>query len=515
MPIGLPGFSPNLIQQQQRIAALPSDPQERALAQRLIQLTQQNKVGTPEYFMTAGEFQNRQKIRQQQQATQQKPPPVVAELTAQAAQKAAPATSGVAQLPVGGIGQIGNYAGAGGGIVAFESGGQVPRFQGAAGSVVRAPAAPIGFSTAMSGGPMDPQMQRAYYVSRGLPIPYELMTEEEKRRAVDPAQSARMRAAIDQIPGAPTPAAVQTATPVDVAQTRPVTPPAAAPAPGGSATIDKVGIASIAPPDYKRTMERAGEMTSGIMGQRPAVPTDAESVTAVRDIYKQAGVNLDLFKEQIAKLEEEGKSSKADKQEAMNMRLIEAGLGILGGESPYAFVNIGKGAAPALKGLQEDLKDLKKLERDRQKAIRDMQVAENQMAAGIGGEAAKRKADAEKRLDSYAEREAVLKNSVFSTMVSSETQREVANLSSRTSLAKDKSDRKDQNKLRAYQEANKEMMKRMQTNPLLAQDPVKYDEEFNTIYQRALQLIETGKLGEAPTSGSLVRNPDGTYTYKR
>jgi hypothetical protein len=46
------------------------------------------------------------------------------------------------------------------------------------------------------------------------------------------------------------------------------------------------------------------------------------------------------------------------------LRLLEAGLGILGGESPYAFVNIGKGATPALQGLAKDIKDIKKTRRE-------------------------------------------------------------------------------------------------------------------------------------------------------
>jgi hypothetical protein len=52
------------------------------------------------------------------------------------------------------------------------------------------------------------------------------------------------------------------------------------------------------------------------------------------------------------------------KKEATNLRLLEAGLGILGGESPYAFVNIGKGATPALKGFAKDIKDIQKTRRE-------------------------------------------------------------------------------------------------------------------------------------------------------
>lgn len=502
MAYGIMGASPDMIAQQRRITSLPADPKETALAQYITRLAQQNKMGTPEYFMAAGEFTKRQQMRQEQATKQQEQPPVVAEINALAAQKAMPVDRGVAALPVQ---NVGNYAM--GGIVSFEDGGEVQRYQNR-GFVQNS--GPIGFTTAMSGNPMDIERARAYYISNKIPLPYELMTEEERGKMIDPNFSRRARAAIEQIPGAPampTVATTPTTTATDVAQ---MTPPAAP-----ATKVDTAGIATIAPANYKRLMEQAGEMATGIMGQRPTVPTGAEAVNEIKDVYRQAGVNFDLFKEQMAKLEEEGKAAKGDRQEAMNMRLIEAGLGVLGGESPYAFVNIGKGASPALKGLQDDFKDLKKLERDRQKAMRDLQVAENQLSAGVGGDAFKRRDAAEKRLDNYNEREAVIKNSMFNTMTSAETQREVANLSSRTTMAKEAGDRADQNKLRAYQEANKEMMKMMTVNPLLAQDPVKYEEEFNKVYQRALQFIETGKLGTGSTGGGgLVRNPDGTFTYQ-
>lgn len=42
-------------------------------------------------------------------------------------------------------------------------------------------------------------------------------------------------------------------------------------------------------------------------------------------------------------------------QQQRAMRLLEAGLGIMGGESPYALSNIGKGAQPALRGYAEDV----------------------------------------------------------------------------------------------------------------------------------------------------------------
>jgi len=41
-------------------------------------------------------------------------------------------------------------------------------------------------------------------------------------------------------------------------------------------------------------------------------------------------------------------------------RALEAGLGILGGESPYALTNIGKGSQAAVKGFAEDIKERRK-----------------------------------------------------------------------------------------------------------------------------------------------------------
>lgn len=68
-------------------------------------------------------------------------------------------------------------------------------------------------------------------------------------------------------------------------------------------------------------------------------------------------------------LMDEREAAKTAREEAKYARMLEAGLGILGGESPYAFVNIGKGATPALKGYGEDVRGLRKEERERVKEL--------------------------------------------------------------------------------------------------------------------------------------------------
>lgn len=68
-------------------------------------------------------------------------------------------------------------------------------------------------------------------------------------------------------------------------------------------------------------------------------------------------------------LMDERDAAKGAREEAKWSRMLEAGLGILGGESPYAMVNIGKGATPGLKGYGEDVKALRGEERARVKDL--------------------------------------------------------------------------------------------------------------------------------------------------
>lgn len=63
-------------------------------------------------------------------------------------------------------------------------------------------------------------------------------------------------------------------------------------------------------------------------------------------------------------------------------RLLEAGLGIMGGESPYAFTNIGKGAQAAAKGYAEDVKEQAKQEQAARQARLGLAKQEYDIAAG-------------------------------------------------------------------------------------------------------------------------------------
>jgi len=76
-----------------------------------------------------------------------------------------------------------------------------------------------------------------------------------------------------------------------------------------------------------------------------------------------------LYSKYEKMLMDERAASKTDREQAKYARMLEAGLGILGGTSQYAFENIGKGAAPALKGYGEDVKGLRAEERGRVKEL--------------------------------------------------------------------------------------------------------------------------------------------------
>jgi hypothetical protein len=429
-PVGIQAGSPDLIGLQRRVQALDSstNPKQDQLANYLIQLTQQNKVGTPEYFIAAGEYQNRQKMRQEQQAKQPDQPKVMQKLIASAAQETA-MNRGIPALPAQ---NVGGYAP--GGIVAFEDGGAVPRYQGQSGSVVRTPTQPTFITAMRDPSQMDLATLRAYYLSRGEPLPVELMTEEERRRGPYPAgvfpKIGRVFSDIGEsagnvvFPGGVNfyNASARAATPATLAAR-------GEPGATGDPTI-------MTPGDLKRFEKAQGSaymnqpaetapyiprgMQMGDVSKAPAAApfgafmaqaekelgakgagpmTAAERVQQMKDYMKAAGYDDSFFEKQRGEIEKEKGKTDEDKRQATNMRLIEMGLGILGGESPYAFVNIGKGAAPALKGLQEDLKDIRKLNREYDKAIRDLNVAEQSGKREMGLKALQRAQEKEDQME--------------------------------------------------------------------------------------------------------------------
>jgi hypothetical protein len=151
------------------------------------------------------------------------------------------------------------------------------------------------------------------------------------------------------------------------------------------------------------------------------------------DTLKNAGYDFDLVKNNISKLAEEKETLKGERKEAQNLRLLEAGLGILGGESRHAFVNIGKGATPALQGLAKDLKEIKKTSRQLDKETMQLNLLQNQMAEGKVKYSQDRLDKQEDRAAKAAEKNAEIEFRIADRMSSNSIQKYVADRQFETS----------------------------------------------------------------------------------
>jgi hypothetical protein len=185
-------------------------------------------------------------------------------------------------------------------------------------------------------------------------------------------------------------------------------------APGVTAQATQVSERGFAPLDVNKVLQDTETLYGSLYGgSGAAAPKEKLSyVDRAEEFFTKAGVNLNLAAEQAAQLAQQKESLGDDREEAKKMRIIEAGFAILGGTSPNAFENIGKGATQALKGYASDIKDLQKTERELADASRKMMQAQNEIRMGVAGEASKNyQADVDRynaAKDKMAERKADL-----------------------------------------------------------------------------------------------------------
>jgi hypothetical protein len=98
----------------------------------------------------------------------------------------------------------------------------------------------------------------------------------------------------------------------------------------------------------------------------PAKPSIQDEQRGIFDEYKK------LYAE-------DKEAAAAARNEAKWQRIMEAGLNMMGGESPYAFANIGKGAATAARGYAEDVKGFRAEDRERKKQLAALGIKEKEM----------------------------------------------------------------------------------------------------------------------------------------
>ena len=153
-------------------------------------------------------------------------------------------------------------------------------------------------------------------------------------------------------------------------------PPAGTPEAEPSPAIARAGLAAIPP-----VIEEPTRDTRPAQPATPPKPSRSSFDEILREVQGQmpGGEAFGTLEREILK-DREGRDK--EKEQAGWLRLAEAGLGIAGGESPYFAVNVGKGAAAALKGYAEDLREQKKLDREDKKILADIEQARRAEKAG-------------------------------------------------------------------------------------------------------------------------------------
>jgi hypothetical protein len=104
----------------------------------------------------------------------------------------------------------------------------------------------------------------------------------------------------------------------------------------------------------------------------------AEIVNEIRGLNKDVdaiGPETQAYQEALRR----GTSMPQDKEQQKNLRIIEAGLGILGARSPFALSNIAEGSMPALRGYGQDIRQ----QREDERAQQMQRLKELELSSGI------------------------------------------------------------------------------------------------------------------------------------
>jgi hypothetical protein len=300
----------------------------------------------------------------------------------------------MAMMAEGGLASIpfddGMFDYAGGGIVAFSNGASV--------------SLPIATRLQLR-EQMTPQEQAVFDRTGAIP-----------ERLQVPEQARDLRAPVRMESGRPIPIDVSTGQ--ELGKEPPVIQDV------NQAAMPSAGLSNI---PFDRIMQRAETFASGLgPTSYSSVPSIQQASQNTKELLESAGYKENVFEDIRKDIQSQREGSAGDRKEAMNMRLIEAGLGIMAGESPYAFVNIGKGASGALRGLAEDLKDIKKSDRDLRLAEQNLMLKQNEAAMGRAGITQKTIQQAQERFDRAAENNARIRGDIAKTMLSGEIQERIA-----------------------------------------------------------------------------------------
>jgi hypothetical protein len=286
---------------------------------------------------------------------------------------------GVAALPVGGIGEIGNMNGAGGGIVAFDDGGSVQHYQNQ--GLVKGSQLALFPELVDEAAAAVPESRRASFTNAlrkmfgmkglgtlsGLYPLYELHSTGMDYDTGIGFGTPEEQMTIGTIPPSPRVRPVDKAAQEKATKEKPAT-----------STTEKAPPV-LQPPSSDVAKEEAGlgSLVDKFYGPAQKVKSLQDITQERLNLYKQLGIQEDPYAAAREALQKDRATDAEARREAGWSRLLEAGLGIMGGESPYALTNIGKGSQAAAKGAAEDMKEFRKIERERKKAEADYSIASN------------------------------------------------------------------------------------------------------------------------------------------
>jgi len=142
------------------------------------------------------------------------------------------------------------------------------------------------------------------------------------------------------------------------------------------ATVAKPVPVSLKNLAFAQDMEDQESNKPAVIPGKPSADTGAGARTGAKAAdaaaqlgIKQTDTSSDMFGKYQKLYDEQRAQASADKEQSKWMRLLEAGLGIMGGTSQYALTNIAQGALPAAKGAASDIATYRKDTADANKEL--------------------------------------------------------------------------------------------------------------------------------------------------
>lgn len=351
----------------------------------------QNPTGEVPSYLALSELQRRKDMRNRFQ-TEQAPESSVAEDTTNEVQsgglamlaknptpQGAPTSQGVADLPVPDS-MYKEDSFAAGGIVAFDVGGEVPqsRFGRWWQGYKQRSAADLA---------VQDEIQKLQREHDALTIsPFKEVTSAQEAQAKQ--KQAEIKQRINDLLNK---SVSPTATPAS---------PATQPAPGSTPPAP----VAEAPKEEFVAPASATTRAPGAYGlpklDVPEQLTIEKAIEDRKEAMRLAGVDPNFYKSEVDKLNADREALKADREQAGWLALTKAGLSTMAGTSPFALVNLGKGAEAGIDQYGKDIKDIKAEDRLLKQA--DRKLAEAQYLQSRG--------DAEGAQKKIAERDALIQD---------------------------------------------------------------------------------------------------------